>query len=239
MECLIEIDPGAQRHSLTVRLTRDPRWGSAQWQAISNSMEASLRTFAYLSPVPAPSPPIHWHSPAGPEAVRTLALELDRVHPSLWRVLTGCLFGQGVLEVRVRDANGVRERLDWAALFALPRFYVESSPAFAVSILESPNGRDRLTAQWVFAGALNPALAQSVYGLIEDWNVLIAGGFPSAGGAPGSGYSGGVAPYQADHYTIEHQVIPWSSDQEALQVLIGLADQVHRSLAPLTELLIE
>lgn len=239
MECLIEIEPGAQRHSLTARLARDPRWGPAHWQAIGNSMEALLRTFARLSPDPATSPTIRWHSPAGSEAVRALALELGRVHPSLWRILTGCLFGQGVLEIRVRDAGGARERLDWPGLLMLPRFCVASRPPFAVSVLESPKGRDRLTAQWVFAAPMDPVLAQSIYGVITDWNLLIAGGFPSAGGTPASGYSGGVPPYQADHYTIEHQAIPWSSDQEALQVLVGLADHVHRSLAPLAELLIE
>jgi hypothetical protein len=222
-----------------VRLTRDPRWGLNQWDWIDACVTSVSSTYERLTPKTGPTLGHAWRSPVGPQAERELDLTIGAVHPSFWRVLAGCLFGRGVLALRARAPEGSPVRMDWPSLLDLPRFVTPEQTPFPVSILEYPGRFDRVTIQWVFQAPLDEATAATVFQIVADWGLIIDGGFPGPGSAPASSLSGAVPPYQADRFTIEHRVIPWSCDQEALRVLVSLAAHVDRSMAPLAELLIE
>lgn len=248
MDCLLHIDPDARRQRVLARLVRDPRWGQAQRDAVDGAVAALSAVFDRLaaarptSPSTAPWASEHrWQAGAGDAPEWDLELRPAGVHPVFWRVLAGVLAGCGILELRARgdgpaDAN---QPLDWPALAALPRYRLPAPPPFPVRLRESPKRTDRLTFQWVFDAPLSDATLAPVLESIDAWGLLITGGFPPPGLEPADALSQAVPPYAADRFTIEHRAVPWASDPEAIEVLVGLAQWIHRSAAPLAEMSIE
>jgi hypothetical protein len=157
-------------------------------------------------------------------------LTCPAVHPSVWRVITGAIAARGASAVALESGTTARTA-GWADLLRIPRYQSGRTP-FDVRASHNPNRAERIV-QISFRTPVTAGLMRSVESILDDWDGLLAGGFPIAGSLPGEMAALGLGTYAVDPLTIEHRISDDDHDDEAYEVLLDVFGHVHGAIAPI------
>jgi hypothetical protein len=158
-------------------------------------------------------------------------LTCPAVHPSVWRVIAGSIAARGASVVALESGTTARA-YGWTDLLRIPRFRSMRPLPFDVRSSCNPNRAERIV-QIVFERRVDIAVMRRVEPIFDDWDALLAGGFPLPSSGPGDVSARGLGTYAVDAFTIEHRISDDDHDDEAYQVLLDVIGRVHDTMAPI------
>lgn len=159
------------------------------------------------------------------------------VHPSVWRVIAGSIAARGASVVAMESETPART-FGWPDLLRIPRFRSMRPLPFDVRSSRDPNRAERIV-QVVFERPVDIALMRKVEPIFDDWDALLAGGFPLPGSQPGEVSACGLGTYAVDPFTIEHRISDDDHSDEAYEVLLDVIAHVHDTMAPIAYVAID